>query len=73
MRNVSAVGRKSFLAEPETARGEAMKTAKGVTIVTNGQLVDGTGALVVPDASIVIRDGIITYAGPSRNAPETAG
>jgi imidazolonepropionase-like amidohydrolase len=48
-----------------------MKTAKGVTLITNGQLVDGTGAPAVPDASIVIRDGIIAYAGPSRNAPET--
>jgi imidazolonepropionase-like amidohydrolase len=48
-----------------------MKTAKGVTLVTNGQLVDGTGGPAVPDASVVIRDGIITYAGPSRNAPET--
>jgi imidazolonepropionase-like amidohydrolase len=41
-----------------------MKTARGATLITNGQLVDGTGANAVPDASVIIRDGRISYAGP---------
>src|SRR3954451_2860653 len=47
-----------------------MKTAQGVTVISNGQLVDGTGAPPVPDAVVVIADGTITYAGPVRGAPE---
>ena len=43
-----------------------MKTAQGVTLIANGQLVDGTGAAPVPDAAVVIKDGKITYAGPAR-------
>jgi imidazolonepropionase-like amidohydrolase len=41
-----------------------------VTLITNGRLVDGTGAAAVPDAAIVVRDGRIAYAGPVRGAPE---
>jgi imidazolonepropionase-like amidohydrolase len=47
-----------------------MKTAQGVTCIGNGQLVDGTGAAAVPDAAVLIRDGIIGYAGPAAGAPE---
>jgi imidazolonepropionase-like amidohydrolase len=46
-----------------------MKTAQGTTIVSNGQLIDGTGAAPVRDAALVIQDGRITYAGPVRAAP----
>jgi imidazolonepropionase-like amidohydrolase len=46
-----------------------MKQATGTTIITNGQLVDGTGAGAVRDAALVIEDGRITYAGPVTNAP----
>ncbi|MSU35068.1 MAG: amidohydrolase family protein [Pedosphaera sp.] len=46
-----------------------MKTATGTTIITNGQLIDGTGAPAVPDAALVIRDGRIEYAGPAALAP----
>jgi imidazolonepropionase-like amidohydrolase len=46
-----------------------MKTATGGTVVSNGQLVDGTGAAPVPDAALVIEDGRIRYAGPVRGAP----
>ena len=42
-----------------------MKTARGVTLIVNGQLVDGTGAAAVPDAAVVVRDGRIAYAGPA--------
>ena len=46
-----------------------MKTASGVTVISNGQLVDGTGRPPVPDAAVVARDGRIAYAGPVREAP----
>jgi imidazolonepropionase-like amidohydrolase len=46
-----------------------MKTAVGATFITNGQLVDGTGQPAIPDASVLIRDGRIVYAGPARQAP----
>jgi imidazolonepropionase-like amidohydrolase len=47
-----------------------MKTAQGMTLIANGQLVDGTGAPAVPDAAVVVKDGKIAYAGPARGAPE---
>ena len=43
-----------------------MKTARGMTLIVNGQLVDGTGAPPVPDAAVVVKDGKIAYAGPTR-------
>src|SRR5437868_599011 len=46
-----------------------MKTARGVTLIANGQLVDGTGRPPVPDAAVVVRDGTIAYAGPAAGAP----
>jgi imidazolonepropionase-like amidohydrolase len=46
-----------------------MKIAVGTTLITNGQLVDGTGQPAIPDASVLIRDGRIVYAGPARQAP----
>src|SRR5688572_8440181 len=46
-----------------------MRTAEGTTLITNGQLVDGTGAPAVPDASLVVRGGRIAYAGPAAGAP----
>lgn len=47
-----------------------MKTARGVTLISNGRLVDGTGAAAVADAAVVVQDGRIAYAGPARGAPE---
>src|SRR5215210_7470540 len=46
-----------------------MKTASDVTVIRNGQLVDGTGTRPVPDAALFIRDGVIRYAGPARGLP----
>lgn len=46
-----------------------MKTARGTTLVHNGQLVDGSGAAAVPNAAVVIRDGKIAYAGTAAGAP----
>jgi imidazolonepropionase-like amidohydrolase len=46
-----------------------MKTASGVTVISNGQLLDGNGGPPVPDAAVVVRDGRIAYAGPAAAAP----
>jgi imidazolonepropionase-like amidohydrolase len=46
-----------------------VKTATGTTRISNGTLVDGTGAAPVPDATLVVRDGRIAYAGPNAGAP----
>jgi imidazolonepropionase-like amidohydrolase len=47
-----------------------MKTGPGVTLIANGQLVDGTGRPAVRDAAVVVKDGRIEYAGSARGAPE---
>ena len=46
-----------------------MKNAQGTTVVSNGTLVDGTGAKPIRDALLVLRDGRIAYAGPAQGAP----
>ncbi|MDB5310977.1 MAG: imidazolonepropionase [Gemmataceae bacterium] len=46
-----------------------MKLATGVTVISNGQVLDGNGGPAVPDAAVVVRDGRIAYAGPVRGAP----
>jgi len=46
-----------------------MQTATGWTIISNGQLVDGTGRAAVSDAAVVIENSRITYAGPAARAP----
>lgn len=50
-----------------------MKTATGTTLIHNGQLIDGTGALPVPEAAVIVTDGRITYAGPAKEAPPAVG
>jgi imidazolonepropionase-like amidohydrolase len=46
-----------------------MKTARGTTVISNGQLIDGNGTPPIPDGVVVIRDGHIAYAGSARQAP----
>jgi imidazolonepropionase-like amidohydrolase len=46
-----------------------MKTASGTTLVSNGQLIDGTGAPAVPAAALIIENGRIKFAGPAAQAP----
>ncbi len=46
-----------------------MKTATGATVIVNGQLIDGTGRRPERDATLVIEDGRIAYAGPVARAP----
>src|SRR5262245_26731626 len=52
-----------------SVKGDAMKTATGTTIISNGQLIDGTGKPPVRDAALVIHDGQVRYAGPVASAP----
>lgn len=46
-----------------------MKLQPGTTLIHNGQLIDGTGVPPVPDAAVMVTDGIIAYAGPAHQAP----
>lgn len=50
-----------------------MKLQQGTTLISNGRLIDGTGASPVPDAAVVVTDGLITYAGPAHEAPPCPG
>ena len=47
-----------------------MKIAAGTTLITHGQIIDGTGAAPLADGSVVIQDGRLTYVGPAIGAPE---
>ena len=46
-----------------------MKKAKGWTLIRNGALFDGTGSPAEPDSCVLIKDGLIHYAGPVAQAP----
>lgn len=50
-----------------------MRRQPGVTVIENGTLVEGTGAAPVADASDLVADGKIAYAGPAKDAPPTPG
>jgi len=49
-----------------------MKTADGIVVIHNGQLVDGTGRAAVSDGAVLIEGGVIRYAGPRADIPDTA-
>ncbi|MBM3847279.1 MAG: amidohydrolase family protein [Verrucomicrobia bacterium] len=46
-----------------------MKISSGTTLISNGQLIDGTGAPAVPDGALLIQDGRIVYVGPASGTP----
>jgi len=46
-----------------------MKLESGTTVISNGQIIDGTGAPAVPDGLLMATDGRIAYAGPAAAAP----
>jgi len=47
-----------------------MKEEIAPTIISNGTLVDGTGADPIPEGCLIINNGRISYAGPFEGAPE---
>ncbi len=49
-----------------------MKKSQGTLVITNGQLVDGTGRSAIDQATLHARDGVITYIGPATDAPALA-
>lgn len=46
-----------------------MKLHAGTLVISNGQLIDGNGGPPVLNATVVVQDGRIAYAGPSSQAP----
>lgn len=46
-----------------------MKLACGTTLVTGGQLIDGTGSPPIAGAALVVTDGRIAYVGTAAGAP----
>ncbi|MFG2662134.1 amidohydrolase family protein, partial [Streptomyces sp. NPDC048425] len=51
----------------------AHEAARTPLRIHNARLVDGTGASPVDDAVVLVdAEGIITYAGPAAEVPETA-
>jgi imidazolonepropionase-like amidohydrolase len=49
-----------------------MKTASGISVIRNGQIIDGTGAAPVADGVVVIEDGRLSYVGAAAGAPAVA-
>jgi imidazolonepropionase-like amidohydrolase len=50
-----------------------MKLVRGTTLISNGRLVDGTGAAPVEDGAVLVRHGRIAYAGAASRAPKPEG
>jgi len=46
-----------------------MKIATGNLLIKHGCLVDGTGKASLPNAALLIRNGVIAYAGPADELP----
>lgn len=46
-----------------------MRTATGTTVIEHGKLIDGKGGEPVEDATVVVVDGRVSYAGPGGGAP----
>ena len=49
-----------------------MKTASGISVIRNGQIIDGTGAAPVTDGVVAIEDGRLSYVGTAAGAPAVA-
>lgn len=48
-----------------------MRNAVGMSVIAHGRLITGTGAAPIDDATVVVEDGRISYAGASTGAPAT--
>jgi imidazolonepropionase-like amidohydrolase len=46
-----------------------MRSATGTTRLEHGLLIDGCGGPPIPDGTVIVTDGRISYAGSSRSAP----
>jgi imidazolonepropionase-like amidohydrolase len=58
---------------PFTARYQLPERGPADLAVIHARLWDGTGAAVVPDATLVVRDGRIVAVGPSADVPVPEG
>lgn len=47
-----------------------MNTETGITCIENGRLIDGTGAEAITDGCLIFENGVITFAGDKKDAPE---
>lgn len=46
-----------------------MKLATGTTLITNGQIIDGTGGPPIRQGTVVIENGCLAYVGAAAGAP----
>lgn len=69
---VSLVLDSTIASDDSSRRDSAMHSATGQTVITNGQLVDGTGRAAIPAACVHLSDGKIQYAGPIAGAPQVS-
>jgi imidazolonepropionase-like amidohydrolase len=46
-----------------------MENATGLSVIENGQLLDGNGGAPITEGMVQIQDGLIIYAGPAADAP----
>ncbi len=47
-----------------------MNKEPGITCIENGRLIDGTGGEPIADGCLIFENGVITFAGDQKDAPE---